>query len=77
MICLICRNAELVSTFTTVKLDHEEINLAVRGVPASVCPNCEDAYLDEKVAARLLEIVERSIETGEPVEFLEYSITDK
>jgi YgiT-type zinc finger domain-containing protein len=77
MICLICRQSQLVPGFTTVKLDHEEINLTVRGVPAGLCPNCGDAYLDEKVATRLLQIMKRSIESGEPMEFLEYSITDK
>jgi YgiT-type zinc finger domain-containing protein len=77
MICLVCRQAQLIPGFTTVKLVHEEINLTVRVVPASVCPNCGDAYLDEKVATRLLQIVKRSIEAGECMEFLEYSITDK
>jgi len=77
MICLICRQAQLVPGFTSVKLDHEEINLTVSGVPASVCPNCGDAYLDETAATRLLQIVKQSIESGEPMEFLEYSITDK
>jgi len=76
MICLICGQAQPVPGFTTVKLDHEEINLTVRGIPASVCPNCGDAYLDETVATRLLQIVKRSIESGESIEFLEYSITD-
>ncbi len=77
MICLICSQAQLVPGFTTVKLDHGEINLTVRGVPACVCPNCGDAYLDEKVATRLLEIVGQSVELGEPVGYLDYSITNK
>jgi YgiT-type zinc finger domain-containing protein len=77
MICLICRQAQLVPGFTTVKLDHEEINLTVRGVPACVCPNCGDAYLDEMAATRLLQIVKRGIESGEPMDYLDYSITDK
>ena len=77
MNCLICRQGQLVPGFTTVKLDQEEINLTVKGVPAGVCPNCGDAYLDEKVATRLLQIVKQSIESGEPKEFLEYSIIDK
>jgi YgiT-type zinc finger domain-containing protein len=77
MICLICRQAQIEHSFTTVKLENAEINLTVRGVPASVCPNCGDAYLDESAATRLLQIVKRSIESGEPMEFLDYSITDK
>jgi len=77
MICLICRQAQLVPGFTLVKLEHEEINLTVRGVPAGVCPNCGDAYLDEKVATRLLHVVKQRIDSGEPMEFLEYTITDK
>ena len=77
MICLICRRAQVVPGFTSVKLDHEEINLTVKGVPAGVCPNCGDAYLDEKIATRLLQIVKQSIESGETMEFLEYSSTDK
>ena len=58
MICLICRQAETVAALTTVSFERGELMFALQNVPAQVCPNCGDAYVDEVVAARLLERAE-------------------
>ena len=76
MICLICRRAQLVPTFTNVKLEQQEIIITVRRIPASVCPDCKDTYLDEETATRLLRIVDRCVKSGKSGELLEYSLSD-
>ena len=76
MICLICRRAQLVPTLANIKLEQKEIIITVGGVPASVCPDCEETYLDEEIATRLLRIVDRSVKSGKPGKFLEYSLSD-
>lgn len=63
-ICLICRRGYPVSGFTTVTLDRKEIKLSIRSVPAHVCSICGEAYIDEKVAIRLLQIAERTVQAG-------------
>jgi len=64
MICLICRQAEIVNGLTAVHFEREEMNLKVTAVPARVCPNCGEAYVDEGVAAQLLTIAEEMSAQG-------------
>jgi len=54
MICLICREAEVVAGFTTVSFQRGEVHLVIKKVPARLCPGCGEAYVDEAVAAWLL-----------------------
>ena len=54
MNCLICRQAEIVSGFTSIAFEREEFRLLIRNVPAHICPICGEAIVDEDVAIRLL-----------------------
>ena len=64
MMCLICRQAELVNGLTSVTLERAEIKLTAKNVPAFICPSCGDACVSEDVAVRLLDQAERALETG-------------
>jgi YgiT-type zinc finger domain-containing protein len=64
MICLICRKAELVESYTTVDFERDEFKLVVNEVPARICPNCWEAFVDENVAAQLLSIARQKSEAG-------------
>jgi YgiT-type zinc finger domain-containing protein len=54
MKCHICRQAEVVDGLTSVTFERDEFWLAINNVPARVCPNCGEVYVEEDVAARLL-----------------------
>jgi len=64
MICLICRQAEIVGRLTSVTFERGEFRLVVKNVPARVCPNCGEAYVDEDVAVRLLRDAEETSKGG-------------
>ena len=64
MKCLICRQTEMVNGFTSVTLERGEIRLTMINVPATICPNCGDACVEEDVALRLLDIAERAVKIG-------------
>ena len=64
MICLICRQAEIVDGFTCVAFERVEFKLSVSGVPARVCPSCGEVYVEETIAVRLLNIVRQRYEAG-------------
>ena len=64
MICLICRQADLVNGFTSVTLERSEIKLTAKNVPASICPSCGDVSVSEGVAVWLLDHAERAVKTG-------------
>ena len=54
MICLICRQAELIDGFTSIPFERDEFRLLIKNVPAQVCPNCGEAIVDEDVAMQLI-----------------------
>jgi YgiT-type zinc finger domain-containing protein len=64
MICLLCQEAEIVDGLTSVNFERGELRLMVSGVPARVCPNCGEAYLEEDVAIWLLQSAEARREAG-------------
>ena len=64
MICLICRQAEIVGGFTSIEFDRGQIHIVINNVPARVCPGCREAYVDEKVATQLLQIAAEMSQAG-------------
>jgi YgiT-type zinc finger domain-containing protein len=55
MICLICRQAEIVEGLVPVRFVSGKTSLTVNRVPAHLCPACGESYVDEAVATRLLQ----------------------
>lgn len=64
MICLICRKAQIVESFTTVEFERGEFKLVVNNVPARICPSCQESFVEEGVAARLLNMARQRFESG-------------
>lgn len=64
MICVICRQADVVGENIAIPFERGEMKCVVRGVPAGVCPYCREAYVDEDIAVRLLQVVEEMYATG-------------
>ena len=64
MICLICREAKTVEGITSVIFQRGEMHLQINNVPARVCPSCGEAYVEEVIAARLLQSAQEIYESG-------------
>ena len=64
MICLICRQAEVVEGFTALSFQRGEFNLQMNKVPALICPSCGEAYVEEDIAVRLFQRVENVAKAG-------------
>jgi YgiT-type zinc finger domain-containing protein len=54
MKCVICKKGETKPGTATVTLDKKGANLVFKGVPARVCANCGEEYIDENITASLL-----------------------
>ncbi len=54
MKCAVCRNGETKAGTATVNLERDNMILVVRGVPARVCDNCGEEYVEEAYVCRLL-----------------------
>lgn len=65
MNCLICRQAQVTDGRASVTLERGEIRYVVNDVPAQVCPNCGEMYVDEGVATRVLQAAEQRILDGQ------------
>ena len=72
MICLICRQSELVDGFTSITLEREEFRLLINHVPAHICPKCGEAIVDEDVAIQLLNKAEDLLDQGIREEVCDY-----
>ena len=55
MKCPICKHGETTAGTASVTLQSGGLTLVVKDVPAQVCDNCGEAYVDEQAAAQLLE----------------------
>ena len=64
MKCVACRNGEVRPGTATVPLERDGLILVVKGVPARVCENCGEEYLDETETGRLLDTAEEAARSG-------------
>lgn len=74
MRCVVCRQAETRDGVTTVTLERGTSTFVVREVPAQVCPNCGEAYVDSVVTAELLRSSEDLARTGAQIDVRRYAV---
>ena len=67
MKCVICKHGTTHAGRTTVTLGRGESVIAYKNVPAQICDNCGEAYVNEQVSADLMAAAEQSVRDG--VEF--------
>ena len=53
MICVICKNGETEPGVTTSTLERDDLILFVKDIPAKVCNNCGESYINSQTLARL------------------------
>ncbi len=68
MTCVICKNGETKPGTTTLTLEREDTTIVFKHVPAKVCENCGEAYLDEETTQQLLNAAEAAVTAGVQVE---------
>jgi YgiT-type zinc finger domain-containing protein len=73
MICVICKHGEIRPGTATVTLEREDTTLVIKGVPAQVCTNCGEEYVDEDTTSRLLRTAEEAARTGVQVDVRQYA----
>ena len=72
MKCVICKHGETRNGVSTVTLPRDSMTLVVKGVPAQVCDNCGEEYVDAEVTARLQKAAEEAARSGVEVEVRRY-----
>lgn len=73
MKCVICRQGETAPGDTTITLERAGATLVFKKVPAQVCANCGEAYVNEQTSTKLLQIAEEAARSGVLVDVREYT----
>ncbi|MEO8341275.1 MAG: type II toxin-antitoxin system MqsA family antitoxin [Nitrospirota bacterium] len=73
MTCVICKSGETQPGTATVTLEREGATIVIKGVPARVCKNCGEEYVEEAVTARLLKKADEAVQAGVQVDVRTYS----
>jgi YgiT-type zinc finger domain-containing protein len=73
MKCVVCKRGETAPGDTTVTLERGGLTLVMKRVPAQVCRNCGEAYVDAAVTERLLKVTDEAARTGAELEVRFYA----
>ena len=73
MKCMICRSDETEPGEVSVVLERDGTTVIIRGVPAEVCRNCGEYWLDQAVTHRVLGQAEDAAARRAEVEIVRYA----
>jgi len=71
--CIICKEGEVVDGTTTVTLERGNTTVVIKSVPAGVCVNCGEEYVDERTTRQLMSIADAAARTGVQVEVRQFA----
>ena len=74
MNCPICWQAEPVGRLISINFERDEARYVINHIPARVCPDCGEAFVEEQVAEALLLQAKELSETGVLEGVVEYNI---
>lgn len=73
MRCVLCKHGDTRPGTATVVLQRGETTVVVKDVPADICENCGEYYVDEDVSRRVLQMAEAAVDKGAEVEILRFA----
>lgn len=73
MKCLICKQGDTSSGTTTVTLQRGNTTVVIKEVPAAICNNCGEYYLDALTSERTFTLAEQSVTHGAEIEVLRFA----
>ncbi len=74
MKCVTCNLGETRPGTTTMTLERGDTTLVVKKVPAQVCVNCGEAWLNEDTVARLETLLDTTVNNGTEVALQQYAV---
>lgn len=73
MKCVICKHGSTNNGMVSVALTRGKTVIVFKEVPAQVCPNCGEYYLDADVSKKLMARASTAFELGTEVEIVMYA----
>jgi len=74
MKCVICKHGETKEGTTTVTLEKNNSTIVFKEVPAHICDNCGEKYIDEATTKELLKKARSIVKNGVEVDIRKYEI---
>ena len=74
MKCVTCGKGKTMRGVTTVTLERDATTVVHKSVPALICDNCGEVYLEDAVGTQLLEKTQEAARTGVQVEVRNYAL---
>jgi len=70
MECVICKNGNTQKGYVTVTLERKGSIIAIKEVPAQVCQNCGEYFLDAKITDKVLKRADAAVKNGAEIEVI-------
>jgi len=72
MKCMICKHGETVKGYTTITLSKANATIVFKQVPAMICDNCGEEYLNNSTSKELLSRAKEIVQSGVEVDIRNY-----
>lgn len=72
MKCVICKKGETAAGKATATLNRNGATIVIKNVPAEICRNCGEEYVDSKITAALIKTADETAKHGTLVDVREY-----
>ena len=73
MRCILCKQGNTKSGMVTVTLQRGDTTVIIKGVPAQVCENCGEYYLNDEITERVLSMAGEAVKKNVEVEILRFA----
>lgn len=73
MKCQLCKNGTTNNGNVTVTLERGNTIVVIKNVPADICENCGEYYLEEETTFKILAKAEVAAQNNAEVEILQYA----
>ena len=74
MKCIICKHGQTKQGTTTVTLEKKGSTIVFKEVPALVCDNCGEKYIEDYITKELLKRANKIIQSGVEVDIRKYEM---
>lgn len=75
MKCVICKHGNILKGFSTITLEKNGATIIFQKVPALVCENCSEQYIDEEITSSVLKKARQILRSGVKVDIREYDLS--
>lgn len=72
MKCVVCKHGETIDGYATVTIERDALTFVVKKVPARVCNNCGEEYMNEQIVTELFKSAAEISKSGAELDVRHY-----